>query len=144
MSKLPNELASLRPQRGADLPELEALLLGQDWHASMPSRLPDAKLLELARDFRLIEASMQGEDPGVKDKGSYKATATYIVINLLMKHPARKDPKKLMDVTEQGLARALECYQWGLEREITSRILGISSETFMATLADELWASAHE
>lgn len=124
-------LQSLRPRAGADILQLKDLLEGRGWRGSLPSALPDAVLLGLARDFRTVECSATGEC----SEEPVLAPPLYAVMNLLMQHPAHGSEKpREFDISERGMTGALQAYQWAVEREIVSRIVGIGSSRDVASL----------
>jgi len=103
----------------------------------MPMSLPDTVLLRLARDFRCVEAGSDIDDSGEEDSPAFTA-ALYVVMSLLLHHPGRTGDKNDLQISDQGLMRAFQIYQVGLEREIVTRITGLSSSIPPDTLAEEL------
>lgn len=115
-------LQRLKPREGADLGQLRTLLEGHGWRAAVPAALPEKVLLALARDFRSVECSISGEDEGEPRM----AAPMYVVLNLLMNHPARKATQGAdLQLSDASMIEAMQAYQWALEREIVSRIVGL-------------------
>ena len=128
-------LQSIRPTSGADLFQLHAAIQGEDWDRALPSALPDKLLLELARDFREAEAVLLG---GEHHDGNL-APPTLAVLARVMRHPERSKQDALqLEIPEDVFQNALHAYQWALEREIVSRIVGRGanqdSESLMTAL----------
>lgn len=139
------QLKSLRPEKGADLNQLRALLEGRGWKFALPDVWPDELLLKLTRDFRRVE---EGATSLVvrRDDPSALASAMYVTMNLLSLHPAHRKPAQAVEVSEAAMFHALQIYQWGLEREVVRRIVGgdpaASSRT--ESLLDGLWQCLFE
>lgn len=138
------QLHALRPKRGADLVQLRNLLDGRGWRSALPDSLPDSVLLRLARDFRCVERGLDGDEFKPDEESSALAAAMYVIMNLLMNHPARSGARETLELSEPSLIRALQIYQVGLEREIVSRITGLTSSIPTDSLVDELVRCADE
>lgn len=110
----------------------------------MPTSLPDTVLLRLALDFRCVEAGSGAPESGVKEDAPSLTAALYVVMNLLMQHPDRARDKSELKISDAGLMRAFQIYQVGLEREIVTRITGLSSSTSPDDLAEEMLRCADE
>ncbi|MGV3682133.1 MAG: hypothetical protein ACO1PM_20800 [Acidovorax sp.] len=129
-------LQSIRPSSGADLHQLKASLdaRGEGWESALPAALPDELLLGLARDFRDAESELLGE--GRRDFDP--SAVTLAVLTLVMRHPERSEEDLQAHMTEGVFQNALYAYQWAVEREIVSRIVGHgakqSSEQLLAAL----------
>lgn len=136
-------LQALRPKQGASLVQLQNLLDGKGWRSAMPTALPDTVLLRLARDFRCVEAGRDAPD-GAPEEAPSLAAALYVVMNLLLHHPGRAGDKGELQISDVGLMRAFQIYQVGLEREIVTRITGLSSSIPADSLAEELLRCADE
>lgn len=115
------QLQRLRPSNRTDLTKLKVLVEGRGWKGAVPAALPENVLLELARDFRSFECNAAGED----DDAPAMEGPLLAVVNLLMNHPAR-GPVALaeLNLSEDAMFNALQAYQWALEREIVTRIIG--------------------
>lgn len=138
------QLQALRPKHGVDLLEAHSLIRGSGWRAVLPDALPEPVLLGLAHDFKLIECGLAGELKEQEDDASSLATAIYIITKLLTQHSGRGEDAADVSVSESGLVRAIQYYQWSIEREISSRILGRSSTTQIDSFLDSLWRSARD
>jgi hypothetical protein len=135
-------LQSLRPTEGADLLQLRHLLEGRGWRAALPQSLSDDLLLRLGRDFRSVESSIGGS---AREQGPLSlAPPMYVVMKLLLGHPAQGGPVQSLSLSELGLMRALQTYQWGLEHEIVTRIVGLTSPSQTSSLLEGLWRSIQE
>src|SRR5262245_48562730 len=107
-------LETLRPKQGADLHQLQNLLDTRDWRALLPDALPEDVLLSLAHDFRLVEISQAEDAQDTEEHVLAMASAILVVMGLLMRNPARQDSLDEFTVSEEGLARAMQCYQHGV------------------------------
>lgn len=138
------QLPSLRPREGADLLQLRALLEGRGWRAAVPDALPENVLVRLAHDFRSIECSLCDRAKDDEQELPSLAPAILVVMHLLLHHPAREFPADNVTLSETGMMRALQVYQWGLEREIVNRIVGLAPRGQSESLLDGLWRCAHD
>ena len=137
-------LQALRPKQGTSLLQLHNLLDGRGWRSAMPTSLPDTVLLRLALDFRCVEAGSGILESGTKDEEPSLTAALYVVMNLLMQHPDSAGDKSELQISDAGLMRAFQIYQVGLEREIVTRITGLSTSTSPDALAEEMLRCADE
>lgn len=110
----------------------------------MPTSLPDTVLLRLALDFRCVEAGSGTLESGTKDEEPSLTAALYVVMNLLMQHHDSAGDKSELQISDAGLMRAFQIYQVGLEREIVTRITGLSTSTSPDALAEEMLRCADE
>lgn len=129
------QLEALRPHLGADLGRLQSLYQEQSWRATLPESLPDADLLALARDFRRVEVSLQTADED--ESPPSMASALFVVSSLLTREERTETPPALR-ITQEGLMRAMQIYQWGLEREIVRRIVGVPEAPQTSNLIENL------
>lgn len=136
------QLQALRPKQGADLLQLRHLLDGRGWRSALPDSFPDAILLRLARDFRCVEASFTTDVE--QDELPSLAPAMYVLMNLLMQHPARGGASDSLELSEEGMVKGLQLYQWSLEREIVRRITGLSVADQTASLMEGLLRCVHD
>lgn len=120
------QLRTLRPKQGANLVQLRSLMEGRGWRSALPEALPDSTLLQLARDFRCVESSFTSESES-EEEGPPLSAALYVVMNLLVQHPAR-GPADGVTLSETGMMRALQVYQRSLEREVLTRITGLATD----------------
>lgn len=137
-------LQALRPKQGTSLLQLHNLLDGRGWRSAMPTSLPDTVLLRLALDFRCVEAGSGTLESGTKDEEPSLTAALYVVMNLLMQHHDSAGDKSELQISDAGLMRAFQIYQVGLEREIVTRITGLSTSTSPDALAEEMLRCADE
>lgn len=116
-------LEALRPKASTSLKELTRLTASDAQHLLYPSALKETVLLCLARDLRLIERlSFEGGELDAP-----LAPSLFVVCELLMRPGTKYHPNGQFQMTETGLARAIKVLQGAVEREIVSRIVGVSS-----------------
>lgn len=117
-------LEALRPKASTSLEELTRLTASDAQHLLYPSALNEAVLLCLARDLRMVERlSFEGGELDAP-----LAPSLFVVCELLMRPGTKYHANGQFQMTETGLARAINVLQGAVEREIVSRIVGISSE----------------
>lgn len=118
---------------------------GRGWRAALPNSLPEAVLLRLAHDFRRVEQCFGAARDTAEDEPSESVTsAVYVVMSLAAQHPARVGQTSELEFTEAGMMRAIQLYQWGLEREIAARILGVPSPNEARSLLEGFWQAMHD
>ena len=128
-------LEALRPKASTSLEELTRLTASDAQHLLYPSALNEAVLLCLARDLRMVERlSFEGGELDAP-----LAPSLFVVYELLMRPGTKYHANGQFQMTETGLARAINVLQGAVEREIVSRIVGVSSgldedEFFLAEL----------
>ncbi len=116
-------LEALRPNTPTSLKELTRLTASDAQHLLYPSALKETVLLCLARDLRMVER-LSFED-GELD--APLAPSLFVVCELLMRPGTKNHASGQFQMTETGLARAIKALQCAVEREIVSRIVGVSS-----------------
>lgn len=130
------QLHDLQPACGAALTELDKIFTGREWRTALPSALPEHLLLRLARDFRCVEQRFA--ENGIDSEPEGLASALCVVLGLLRAHPKRKGPDDAIQIAPEHLMQAFKVYQITLEREISTRILGVpipqSAESMLAKL----------
>jgi hypothetical protein len=119
------QLKDLRPSRGVDLAELSGAGDQLSWKTCLPSALSEPMLLGLARDFRCVEEAPLGSHKRKQDEVMGLAHALAVITSVLMTHPARGARTDSLDIPIQGLMEAMQIYQFGIEREVVTRIIGI-------------------
>ncbi len=117
-------LEALRPKTPTSLKELTRLTASDAQHLLYPSALEETVLLCLARDLRMVERL--SFDGGELD--APLAPSLFVVCELLMRPGTKYHASGQFQMTETGLARAIKVLQDAIEREIVSRIVGVSSE----------------
>ena len=95
--------------------------------------MPDAVLLRLARDFRAVEEGLCGESSGNEEIPSFRP-AVYVLMSLVSQHPSLAEVSGELPDSVEGMMQALQMYQWGLEREIVTRIVGVKSSDLTSAL----------
>lgn len=116
-------LEALRPKATTNLKELTRLTASDAQHLLYPSALKETILLCLARDLRMVERL--SFDDGELD--APLAPSLFVVCELLMRPGTKHHSNGQFQMTETGLARAIKVLQCAIEREIVSRIVGVSS-----------------
>lgn len=117
-------LEALRPKVSTNLKELTRLTASDAQHLLYPSALNETILLCLARDLRMVERlSFEGGELDAP-----LAPSLFVVCELLMRPGTKYHASGQFQMTETGLARAIKALQCAVEREIVSRIVGVSSE----------------
>jgi hypothetical protein len=117
-------LQDLRPRAGANLDALAPILHRRDWRSLLPSALSEDLLLALARDFRNVEGAMCG--PLARElEIEGLSVALCVVLHLLAEHPERSNIPDPVNASWQELTGAIQLYQWELEREVVSRVVGL-------------------
>lgn len=116
-------LEALRPKASTSLKELTRLTASDAQHLLYPSALKETVLLCLARDLRMVERL--SFDGGELD--APLAPSLFVVCELLMRPGTKYHANGQFQMTETGLARAIKVLQGAVEREIVSRIVGVSS-----------------
>lgn len=134
-------MQDLQPSVGADLDELRKHVNGRGWEASWPSSFSDLMLLRIARSFRVVERSFGNQGAGGQTEACSLSVATFIVLDLLLKHPAQENDA-CKEFSETGLSLAMQLYQLGLERELASRLIGICPARSADTLLQVIWRNA--
>jgi hypothetical protein len=133
-------LSSLRPGVGANLRELRQAFEAQDWRACLPSSSSDAVLLGLAHDMRAFESAVVQQsktNPSYDDLGL--ASPVAILLQLLIDYAAGGGPPpKSFNISKRGMLDSLKAYQWALEREIVTRIIGLGGEADTEVLLETI------
>ncbi|HXE48733.1 MAG TPA: hypothetical protein VN663_10200 [Ramlibacter sp.] len=114
--------------------ELNSVFEGSNWQTCLPSSLSESHLLGLTLDMRHFEAA----EVQPTQTAPNLAGPLYTVLRLLMEHPATKPPSGKLSLPEETVWRSLKVYQWGLEREIVNRIIGVGGETDRESLIDAM------
>jgi hypothetical protein len=124
-------LSDLRPTLPTGLSELSRSLRGRGAKlAAMPSALPEAFLLSVARDLRFLE-----ECEGDEHSAGYLAAPMMLVMCL---HLGNLNKGSKITLGEGALHRSLRIYQWAIEREILKRLVGKGGLTDEDTLLEGL------
>lgn len=133
------KLKRLQPTRGATLGELRALLEKRPWDAGVPSAFSDELLLRVALDFRNVEQATR--DDAAPQEVPSLAAALCLVMHVLVGEPGRAGGQAVHFSQEQIL-NAMRTYQWCLEREIASRIIGMTERHVALRQGQDIWHSA--
>jgi hypothetical protein len=117
-------LEALRPKSPTSLKELSRLTESDAQHMLYPSALKETVLLCLARDLRIVERLSFERS----ELDAPLAPSLFVVCELLLRPGTKHHAAGQFQMTETGLARAVKALQSAVEREIVSRIVGVSSE----------------
>lgn len=109
-------LSDLRPTQPTELALLSECLRGNSAHAAVPSALPEHFLISVARDLRVLEEHEDDEQAS-----SYLAAPLMLVFLL---HTGSRKGNAEFTIAESAVYRSLHVYQWAVEREIVTRLVG--------------------
>jgi len=103
----------------------------------MPSALPEHFLISIARDLRRLEERSEN-DP----ESGYLAAPMMLMLSLYMRGMTGNEE---LTIGENALYRSLHIYQWAVEREIITRLVGAGGlddeKTLLSTLEATRMAS---
>ena len=126
-------LGSLRPDAPTDLTNLSKVLQKQNaGTAALPNALPEPLLISVARDLRSLEAFDEDSDSGQ----ATLAAPMMLVFSLLLGSPGQNASQ--LSIGGRAMFESLKSYQWAVEREIVTRLTGISGCDDMDVLIDRL------
>ncbi len=125
-------LSDLRPTQPTDLALLSASLRGSNAKGAVPSALPEDFLISVARDLRMLE---QQEDDEDAQTSSYLAAPLMLVFFL---YTGNRKGNAEFKIEEGAVYRSLHVYQWAVEREIVTRLVGAGGLNDEATLWRQL------
>lgn len=109
-------LNDLRPTQPTQLALLSECLRGKSAQAAVPSALPENFLISVARDLRMLE-----ENEGDQHGSSYLAAPLML---LFLLHTGNRNSEAEFTIGESAVYRSLHLYQWAVEREIVTRLVG--------------------
>jgi hypothetical protein len=124
------KLSDLRPTKPTELALLSASLRGCRADAAVPSALPENFLISVARDLRMWEQCEEDEPVP-----SYLAAPLMLVFFI---HTGNRKGKAEFTIDESAVYQSLRVYQWAVEREIVSRVVGVDGQDDTATLLARL------
>lgn len=116
-------LQNLRPATTTDLAALSRIAESQPISALLPSKLSEPTLLSLALDLRRVELMVKEDSEA---SGSL-SVAMYLVVKYLL---LLSSPKKghRISIPEESLFQAVQILSITVEREIVTRIIGVSDQ----------------
>lgn len=114
-------LLNLRPTKSTDLAVLNRIAGNQPVPKLLPSQLNEPDLLSLALDLRRIEVMMKGGP----DAGESMSVGIFMAFEFLM-HLTPNGAKAGLTLDEESLIRAIQVIGFAVEREIVTRIVGVS------------------
>ena len=123
-------LSDLRPTQPTELELLSESLRGNSAQVAVPSALPEHFLISIARDLRMLE-----EHEDHEHASSYLAAPLMLVFFL---HTGSRKGKAEFTIGERALYRSLHVYQWAVEREIVTRLVGAGGLKDTGTLLEKL------
>jgi len=116
-------LLNLRPKSTTDLASLSRFAEERPLEEILPSKLSEPTLLSLALDLRRVELMVK-ED--FEASGSL-STAMYLVLKYLMLLASPKEDRKL-SIPDETVFQAVQILSITVEREIVTRIIGVSDQ----------------
>jgi hypothetical protein len=116
------------PKKSSSIPRTDLSALSEEvcrrhYRAAFPNDLPDRWLQPLARDLRMIERLMAGNshlNPRMEGP-------LLVALHLLQGRLAERGMDTSISFTVEGFARWLQVFQFVLEREMVTRIIGIKT-----------------
>jgi len=123
-------LSDLRPTQPTELALLSASLRGHNAKAAVPSALPEHFLISVARDLRMLEQHEEDEQ-----SSGYLAAPLMLVFFL---HTGTRKGRTEFTIEESAVYRSLAVYQWAVEREIVTRLVGAGGLNDEAILLERL------
>jgi hypothetical protein len=123
-------LSDLRPTKPTELALLSECLRGKFAQAAVPSALPEHFLISIARDLRMLE-----EHDDDEHASSYLAAPLMLVFFL---HAGSRKGREKFTIGESAVYRSLHFYQWAVEREIVTRLVGAGGLNDEVTLLEQL------
>lgn len=124
-------LSDLRPTQQTELDLLSASLRGSDARAAVPSALSERFLISVARDLRMLE---QNED----DAPPTQYLAAPLMLVFLLYTGAKTNRPREFTIGENALYQSLQVYQWAVEREIVTRLVGAGGKNDESALFAKL------
>jgi len=116
-------LQSLRPQGTTDLASLSRMAESQPISALLPSKLSESTLLSLALDLRRVELMVKQD----AEASSSLSVAVYLILKYLMLLKSPKGDREI-SIPEESLFQAVQILSITVEREIVTRIIGVSDQ----------------
>ncbi|WP_342130146.1 hypothetical protein [Hydrogenophaga sp. OTU3427] len=114
-------LASLRPQAPTDLTNLSNVLQKRSARrAALPNELPEPLLISVARDLRSLEVMDEESD----SEQTTLAAPMMLVFSLLLGTSGQNEAQ--LSIGGRAMFESLRSYQWAVEREIVTRLTGLS------------------
>lgn len=116
-------LRSLRPKCPTDLGALSRMAECQPISELLPSKLSDPILLSLALDLRHVELMVKEKSEATESL----SVAMYLIVKYLMHLSSPKLAYKI-SIQEEALFQAVQILSITVEREIVTRIVGVSDK----------------
>jgi hypothetical protein len=131
------KLNNLRPTQPTQVELLAQFIQGGGAKVAMPSALPEHFLISIARDLRMLEERSEN-DP----EAGYLTAPIMLMLSLYMRGVTGTGE---LTIGENALHRSLHIYQWAVEREIITRLVGAGGlddeKTLLSTLEATRMAS---
>jgi hypothetical protein len=127
------KLNDLRPNQTTQLELLSQSLGASNLNAALPSALPEHFLISIARDLRMLEERSE-DDP----ESGYLAAPLMLMLSLYMRGVTGTGE---LTIGETDLHRSLHVFQWAVEREIITRLVGAGGLDDEKTLLNMLEAT---
>jgi len=127
------KLNNLRPTQPTQVELLAQFIQGGGTKVAMPSALPEHFLISIARDLRRLEGRSES-DP----ESGYLAAPMMLKLSLYRRG---MEGTEELTIGENTLHRSLHVFQWAVEREIITRLVGSGGLDDEKTLLNMLEAT---
>lgn len=116
-------LQTLRPKSTIELESLSRIAESRPVEELLPSKLSESILLSLALDLRRVELMVKQDT----EASSSLSVAIYLVTKYFMLLASPIGNRKI-SIPEESLFQAIQILSITVEREIVTRIIGVSDE----------------
>jgi len=116
-------LQTLRPKSTIELVSLSRIAESRPVEELLPSKLSESILLSLALDLRRVELMVKQD----AEASSSLSVAIYFIAKYLMLLASSKGDRKI-SIPEESLFQAVQILSITVEREIVTRIIGVSDQ----------------
>jgi hypothetical protein len=116
-------LQALRPKSTTELASLSRFAESRPVEELLPSKLSEPILLSLALDLRRVELMVKQD----AEASSSLSVAVYLVVKYLMLLASPKGDREI-SIPEESVFQAVQILSITVEREIVTRIIGVSDQ----------------
>lgn len=116
-------LQALRPKSTTELASLSRFAESRPVEELLPSKLSEPILLSLALDLRRVELMVKQD----AEASSSLSVAVYLVVKYLMLLGSPKGDREI-SIPEESVFQAVQILSITVEREIVTRIIGVSDQ----------------
>ena len=116
-------LQTLRPKSTTELASLSRFAESRPVEDLLPSKLSESILLSLALDLRRVELMVKQD----AEASSSLSVAVYLVVKYLMLLASPRGDREI-SIPEASLFQAVQILSITVEREIVTRIIGVSDQ----------------